>query len=276
MGPNPDKNQVPSDTNAYLPWLTEIPTLRCPSDPGVGLPAHGRTNYAACLGDAVDRVHHGATQEDGVTVNNARSQRTRAACRGVFVPRQALKFRAILDGLSNTICMGEITTDLGDRDMRTNAADNDDGTNIAWEAVGGSVQCAGLKDPLRPQFWISPLGLVGNADEKRGYRWALGTLYQTGMQTILPPNSEICLQTATNVGIAPPSSRHPGGCHVLMSDGAVKFVTDSIEAGDRNSELVHLDGTLLIDGLPPGSKSPFGLWGALGTRANKEVIEEEL
>ena len=37
----------------YKPWVTEIPTLRCPSDPGVGLPAQGRTNYAACLGDSM-------------------------------------------------------------------------------------------------------------------------------------------------------------------------------------------------------------------------------
>lgn len=28
----------------YEPWLTEIPTLRCPSDPGTGAPAAGRTN----------------------------------------------------------------------------------------------------------------------------------------------------------------------------------------------------------------------------------------
>ena len=28
--------------------------------------------------------------------------------------------------------------------------------------------------------------------------------------------------------------------------------------------------------VPSGSASPFGLWGSLGTRASKEVIEEEL
>ncbi len=46
MGPTPQLNR-------YLPWVTDIPTLRCPSDPGVGLPALGRTNYAACLGDSM-------------------------------------------------------------------------------------------------------------------------------------------------------------------------------------------------------------------------------
>ena len=56
-----------------------------------------------------------------------------------------------------------------------------------------------------------------------------------------------------------------------MGDGAVKFVTDSIEAGDRNAPMVYRGSVNA-----PGTQSPYGLWGALGTRATKEVIEEEL
>ncbi len=48
--------------------------------------------------------------------------------------------------------------------------------------------------------------------------------------------------------------RHRGGAHILMDDGAVRFITDSIEAGDhRRSE-----------------KSSYGLWGSLGTRAKSD------
>jgi len=67
--------------------------------------------------------------------------------------------------------------------------------------------------------------------------------------------------------IAPPSSRHQGGVHVLMGDGAVKFITDSIEAGDQNSAHVGNGANFLA----AGRMSPFGLWGALGTRASKET-----
>jgi hypothetical protein len=56
-----------------------------------------------------------------------------------------------------------------------------------------------------------------------------------------------------------------------MGDGAVKFITDSIEAGDQTSAHVGARGF----NLPPGSASPFGLWGSLGTRGAKEVIGEE-
>ena len=52
MGPTPDQIQ-------YVPWTTEIPTYRCPSDPGVGLPSLGRTNYAACVGDSSYHSHYG-------------------------------------------------------------------------------------------------------------------------------------------------------------------------------------------------------------------------
>lgn len=62
-----------------------------------------------------------------------------------------------------------------------------------------------------------------------------------------------------------------------MADGAVVFITDSIEAGDSRAPMVWRNGMNI--GPPsdvPGSVSPYGLWGALGTRANKETIEEQL
>ena len=58
-----------------------------------------------------------------------------------------------------------------------------------------------------------------------------------------------------------------------MSDGAVIFITDSIEAGDVHESNVWQGGA---GHSAPGSKSPYGLWGAMGSRASKENIEEEL
>ncbi len=76
MGPSPS-------TAAYTPWATEIPTLRCPSDPGVGLPALGRTNYAACQGDSADNlwlgVLDGVLQPNNSGVYRHRARQT-AAC----------------------------------------------------------------------------------------------------------------------------------------------------------------------------------------------------
>ena len=58
-----------------------------------------------------------------------------------------------------------------------------------------------------------------------------------------------------------------------MADGSVIFITDSIEAGDSTAGTVRRSRT---GARAPGSESPYGLWGALGTKASKEVIEESL
>ncbi|MCM2374768.1 DUF1559 domain-containing protein [Aporhodopirellula aestuarii] len=270
MGPNPRRTLTAHGTARYEPWLTNIPSLRCPSDPGVGIPSQGRTNYACCIGDAVKNTHDGPLNSAGKS--NGNEEDVRASCRGVFVARQKMGFRDILDGLANTICAGEILTDLGDNDVRTRAVNRSSGPSI-WNDV---QKCDPGRDPARPSFWQATLptniAFYGTAEQRRGYQWALGRPYFTGITTISPPNDEICLQVNhINVGNLPPSSRHQGGCHVLMSDGAVKFVTDSIEAGNQASATVQLGGNP-----PPGSQSPYGLWGSLGTRASKEVIKEGL
>lgn len=61
---------------------------------------------------------------------------------------------------------------------------------------------------------------------------------------------------------------------MLMGDGAVVFVTDSIEAGDSNDPMVWLGGMAATKN-QPGVGSPYGLWGALGTRASNETIGDE-
>ncbi len=277
MGPAPYINQ-------YVPWLTEIPTLRCPSDPGSGPPAFGRTNYAACMGDSIWYMDQGTVLiVNDVVVRptpDAHAREARAACRGAYVPRTETKFRDILDGLANTIVAGEIATDLGDRDKRTAPSLGNGSVTVRDEPDVCSHD--GQLSPERPQFWSD--GTDGGTAptlavdaESRGYRWAAGGTVFTEFNTIRPPNAELCLGDATEgvyaPGIATASSRHQGGAHILMGDGAVVFITDSIEAGDAH------DGNVWLNGTGPstkGQKSPYGLWGSLGTRASKENVEEQL
>jgi hypothetical protein len=271
----------------YEPWVTEIPTLRCPSDPGEGLPAQGRTNYAVCLGDSMwwsvrgPKSHQNPSGEKGA--NNGWAQWSRASDRGLFVPHKEAKFRDILDGLANTIAMGECVTDLGDRDTRgtqtNNGSQNPPGDvvmNPSWCIEQGQI------DPQRPRFWLAGLA-TGGANNGRGYKWADFRPNFTGMHTIHPPNAAICGGNNTGqTGMFPPSSQHQGGAHIMMADGAVIFITDSIEAGDRTAHMVTRAGMVGSFTLAPpptsvaGSQSPYGLWGALGTKASKETIEEQL
>jgi prepilin-type processing-associated H-X9-DG protein len=129
-------------------------------------------------------------------------------------------------------------------------------------------------DPERPQFWSAAAAASVSSLLGRGYRWHDCHPMFTQVHTILPPNSGICTGGVTSKDtMGTVSSRHQGGAHVLMGDGAVKFITDSIEAGNSNDAMISYHGAPVT---VPGAASPYGLWGALGTRANKEVIEEEL
>jgi prepilin-type N-terminal cleavage/methylation domain-containing protein/prepilin-type processing-associated H-X9-DG protein len=282
MGPTPHNWGAGTQ---YIPWQTEIPTFRCPSDPGNGLPAGGRTNYAACLGDASSWNHTGIPYyylNEPNSAENFLSQQMRASGRGVFVTRMTTRFRDILDGLSNTIAAGEIATDLGERDIRT-AAMNGSLTQVSGGGlVFDNLFCRPFRNPESPTRWqddipenqIAPGTLTYLSDDGRGFAWAQSLTCATNMNTILPPNSELCAWAAWyGEGCLPPSSQHQGGAHVLMADGAVIFVTDSIEAGDPTIPAVHKGGT---GPSAPGSKSPYGLWGALGSKAGKETVEEQL
>jgi prepilin-type N-terminal cleavage/methylation domain-containing protein/prepilin-type processing-associated H-X9-DG protein len=270
MGPTPtdEDNTVGAGTNtrntAYQPWMTEIATLRCPSDPGTGLPAMGRTNYGACLGDAV-QFHDQGPYTNGTLQALAANPGIRGSGRGVFVSRMKTGFRDVLDGTANTIMAGEFATDLGDRAITTFIRQINNFPTLQLNPKA----CRGDIDPARPKFWLPGLTPAVAANLGRGYRWASGALPFSTVNTILPPNSELCMAFgATGNGMCPPSSRHQGGAHVLMTDGAVKFITDSIEAGNSSSPTV----TTTAGGLPAGVQSPYGLWGALGTKASSEVI----
>ncbi|NND99065.1 MAG: DUF1559 domain-containing protein [Pirellulaceae bacterium] len=274
MGPSPtdEDNESPSTNvrnTAYAPWMTEVPTFRCPSDPGVGLPAMGRTNYAACVGDATNYMDAGP-YNSRLNFSSYRNDRFRASARGMFRARTETKFRDVLDGLSNTIAAGEIPSDLGDRDVRTlvNTGTSSNGIH------NNPIDCRDDIDPKRPRFWEPSVTSMVAANQARGFRWASGNAVFSSMNTILPPNAETCVRFgATGWGIVPPGSRHIGGAHILMGDGAVIFITDSIEAGNPSNGTVQFNAA---GNQAPGSESPYGLWGALGTRASRETVEEQL
>jgi len=61
------------------------------------------------------------------------------------------------------------------------------------------------------------------------------------------------------------TSNHTGGVNAALGDGSVRFVSDSVGSGDPNADV---NGTVYPTAGSPKEftgRSPFGVWGALGT-----------
>jgi prepilin-type processing-associated H-X9-DG protein len=82
-----------------------------------------------------------------------------------------------------------------------------------------------------------------------------------GLTTNAPPNSVSCAWNSHDAqpGVYPPSSQHPGGVMALMGDGSVRFISQTINCGNQNANGTALSGP-----------SPFGVFGALGSRDGGE------
>ena len=96
-----------------------------------------------------------------------------------------------------------------------------------------------------------------------------------------PPNTPTCAtninQPDTNSEIMPASSYHAGGVNVAMADASVRFISDTIDCGDTTFDLSTISSTgSWSNGKQPGQiyigKSPYGIWGALGSTRGRETV----
>lgn len=241
MGPTPW-------TGTYDPWRAKVAVFRCPSDPGNG--AHfGRTNYAFVIGDSPYAIHQPA------------------AARGMFACRLVTRFSDVKDGLSQTLAMAELATpaDLTTRWLNSSVASITTADLLATREL-----LTALKDPHRQNVYSASVQVRAHS---RGTRWADGAATFSLTNTILPPNagSFAVGETALADGIYTPAAYHQGGCHVLLGDGSVKFITESIEAGSSTAIPLSPDA-------PDFRTVPsvHGLWGSLGTAAGHETIDIDL
>ena len=229
----------------FAPWTQPVKTFLCPSDsegPSSGIK---HTNYMLCSGDSID-LHTNNPSNNG---------------RGMFAKdtnlnngAKGFKFAEVKDGLSNTIAMSE----------RVRGKSSDAKTMTAHAAgawFNTPNQCLSLFNPTT-KTWATGYALGAWA----GVRWPDGGMGFGGLTTNAPPNSVSCAWNSHDAqnGLYPPSSNHTGGVNALMGDGSVRFIRDSISVGNLNTIGTGLTGV-----------SPYGVFGALGTRSGGETVTDQ-
>lgn len=238
----------PSGTESFIPWNVSPGFMKCPSDSQVSSYESGST-YSMCMGG-------NGTAIVGVVDGGKPS--------GVFghgwYGRRHASHGSMSDGTSNTILFSERLVSTVPSSAQATVGMNQSVRFLTVIAQVPDVQ-------FRPQLCRTAANGQFLA-EGSVYQGGGGTLWHCGLprfvgfNTILPPNAPSCVGSIANgqPAILPPSSNHTGGVNVAMADGSVQFISANVDTGD-----------LTVSALVATGRSPYGVWGALGTMNGGEI-----
>ena len=248
----------------YVPWRTTIPAYICPSETdnmGSRLNPVARSNYHFSSGDTW-----------GAHLQNSAENGAGVYMRGIFGSQSHVKIANITDGTSNTAMVAErcytffsngnlptVTTPTYPVRSGIYAFAN---FTMQGGIAGNAPNCLALS---AGNFYSTAASFVTCCNQVTwgSNRWPDGDPPYASFSTVLPPNSPNCVAFGTNNDGSTPmissiSSNHPGGAQVTMADGSVRFINEQIDTG-------NLALPEVISG-----PSPYGVWGALGSKDGGE------
>ena len=220
---------------SFAPFRQQVPALLCPSDPaGTNRDPNSTQGRTNYMFSVGDTMNDNAYGET----------------RGVFAGQRWRRFADITDGLSNTIALAERAISNGDNKI-----------------LGGTTYGTASGMDTNPTLCLATRGTNGlyasgiTVSYGTGRYWGDGRPNWCGVTTVLPPNSPSCRSNEDyHWGIWSASSYHPGGANGLMTDGSVHFFSETINTGNLSAAQVS------------SGPSPYGVWGALGSRNGGETV----
>ncbi|MDR2169133.1 MAG: DUF1559 domain-containing protein [Planctomycetaceae bacterium] len=231
-----------------------IASFVCPSDPVGGVvPGNGvmaASNYRGCIGDTIYFNYENIRPNNSVYPFPPRG----ILSNGLY---EIVTIESITDGTSNTMILSEsgITSSWGGI---VNSIHGGVAQTTSTEVVGHASLCLAKRGTGK--------NIISPAASAVGGRWVDAYPSYTGYYCILPPNSPSCFNNsaATDYAHVSANSYHPGGVNACFGDGNVRFVAETINSVSNGVNL----STQIVKGVT--GESPFGVWGALGTRYSGE------
>lgn len=241
--------------SGWTVWRMPIRGLRCPSDPSIQT-TRGVCNYAFSRGDS---YMYGNPLQAPPTNRDAEDNS------GLFCRNKCYAMRDCTDGSSNTIALSErVAANFGNGGKALPDIRESTIMNVGGISTSASACLAAAALIRSGNFYSTGTNIKG----KFSSVWQDGQPENTAFTTVLGPNAPSCTNDTNNnadaaFAILSPSSYHTGGVHCLLTDGSVRFISDSIDVGNLGTAVSATTNA-----------SPYGVWGALGTRAGGEVVGE--
>jgi prepilin-type processing-associated H-X9-DG protein len=235
-------------------WTAKIASIICPSTPykPTDINQLGGTSYRACRGDVVK-------SERGVFIGTL----------GTVIVDMA----GIPDGTSNTIFFGESV--IGSSDTRNrmkggfvlNVPDAPSENSLSGSTVTQNPKACWDLRGSGGDYNTTGYASTSSDSDLLGRRWGSAHPVYTWFFTIIPPNGPSC-SSDNNTGqwglLVAASSMHTGGANIALADGAVRFISETIESDTANYGVTQP--------AKYSGKSPYGVWGALGSKDGGESV----
>jgi prepilin-type N-terminal cleavage/methylation domain-containing protein/prepilin-type processing-associated H-X9-DG protein len=214
-----ESNQLPYPANTTVEAAV-IKVFLCPSDgqQRVDPTNWGATNYQSNSGTG--------------TLNNGNFNVVAGANLpdGPFYNTSAIPFAQVLDGLSNTAAYSE--TILGNN-TNTSPGTSPPGSPSRQFALFNTSGYLATLPAASFQPPNTSLGVCATPDQwsgDRGREWSRGSFFMSSYNHFYTPNSPYpdCTDAGRNAAICGPRSFHSGGVNVLILDGHVQFVKNSV------------------------------------------------